>query len=313
MITCRWERARRALLDETQPALTPNLLASWGLAAAIMLPIPLACAVAAVAGAAEWPARKDSGHAKPHRYVYSTAAAMLAGVATHWIFGSGLPLALLVPLTLVGYTGVGAALVALALVAGREYQAALRFLQPRTYVLEFVTMAIALGEVALLRSPLPTMAWLSLPATIALQRYAVRTKLRTAENSGSRPMGEDAWLLVAREVIAACPVGAIMRVDTTEPAAVDYLARMQAGCDAIGMIGNTGLAVLLTECPGINADSLAVRLRSVLHRRGIPAQVAVAAKPRDGQTLDDLLAVSEAELITRAAAYRSASSDRQER
>jgi hypothetical protein len=66
-------------------------------------------------------------------------------------------------------------------------------------------------------------------------------------------------------------------------------------------MGRSDLAILLANCPGTNAESLAVRMRAALSQHGIAAQVAVAAKPRDGQSLADLLAVTEAELITRAA------------
>jgi hypothetical protein len=308
-LTYRWERARRALLDEAQPALCPNLLATWGFAAALILPLPLACLVIAVAGVAEWPARKIVGTAKLHRYVYSTAGAMLSAAAVRLCLRLTLPYHAQFVVAMFVYLGVGAVTVALAMLSVGEGTVARRFSDLKTYYLEFTTMLIAIGEVALLHSGLPTLAWLSLPATIALQRQAVRADLRAAEEPGMRPMNQDAWLLIAREVIAACPVGAVMRVDTADPAAVNYLARVQAGCDAIGMAGDSGLAVLLTECPGPNADALAVRLRSVLHRQGIEAQVAVAAKPRDGQSLDDLLAVSEAELIARVAATRVARSD----
>ena len=68
------------------------------------------------------------------------------------------------------------------------------------------------------------------------------------------------------------------------------------------MAGQSGLAVLLTQCPSRNADALAERMRAILQAEGVEAQVAVAAKPRDGESLDDLLAVSEAELIARTAA-----------
>ncbi|MBV9821800.1 MAG: hypothetical protein JO144_06105, partial [Actinobacteria bacterium] len=86
--------------------------------------------------------------------------------------------------------------------------------------------------------------------------------------------------------------------------AVSLVARMQVGCDAIGAMGKSGLAILLADCPGTNAESLAIRMRAALAQHGIPALVAVAAKPRDGQTSADLLAVSEAELIARGAASR---------
>jgi hypothetical protein len=78
---------------------------------------------------------------------------------------------------------------------------------------------------------------------------------------------------------------------------------MQAGCDAIGSYGDgRGLAILLPDCPPQNADALARRLRSAMLVRKVPCSIAAAAKPRDGRRLDDLLAVSEAELVAREAA-----------
>jgi len=81
---------------------------------------------------------------------------------------------------------------------------------------------------------------------------------------------------------------------------------MQTGCDAIGLIGDAGQAILLLDCPEMSADALAVRLRSALQHGGVPASVAAAAKPRDGDSLNDLWAICEAELVTREAAARAA-------
>ena len=313
-VTRHWERVRRALHGEVEPesVRNPNLLASWSFTAAILLPLWLAAVVMLVAATAEWPSRNIARRGKLYRYAYSTAGAVLAMAIAHRCveLPVNLYLAMLIAVPL--YEIVNLLPVAAAMLAAREISGLDTFLKWSTYRLELSTMTVACAQVALLHSPLPMMAWLSLPATIALQRHATKANIRAADDPHRRPMNEEAWLLVAREVIAACPVGAIMRVDTTDPAAVSYLARVQAGCDAIGMAGKSGLAVLLTECPDTNADALAVRLRAILHRQNISAQVAVAAKPRDGQSLDDLLAVSEAELIARVAANRSANSERPE-
>jgi len=67
--TVGWERARRALRQEKLPTLYPNLLATWAFAAAVLLPLPLASAVIAVAAMAEWPARNIAGQATPYRYI----------------------------------------------------------------------------------------------------------------------------------------------------------------------------------------------------------------------------------------------------
>lgn len=288
---------------------TPNLLASWCFPAAVVLPPALAGLVIVLAAAAEWPSRNISGQAGAYRYVYSTAGVIFAALAAHHCAGLATSYGLQVLLAGAAYEAAHVTFVVIAILTVGETHGLSIFLKWRIHQIELGTLVIAAGELVLLHHSLPTLAWLSLPATIALQRHAVKAGLRAAEDPTTRPMNQEAWLLIAREVIAACPVGAVMRVDTADPATVNYLARVQAGCDAIGMAGSSGLAVLLTDCPGTNADALAVRLRSVLHRQGISAQVAVAAKPRDGQSLDDLLAVSEAELIARVAATRAASSD----
>jgi hypothetical protein len=308
-VSFRWERARRAIHESTEPAKYQNMLSSWSFCAAIVLPFRLAALVIVVAAIAEWPARNVIRQAQAYRYLYSTSATLIAAAAAHWCASRPVPLPLMVPAGALAYLALGLAGIVLAMRAIGQRAEAVAFLKPSTHANEMATVGIAIATIALLHSPSPTFAWLSLPATIALQRHAVRTDLRAVKAAASRPMNSEAWLLIAREVIAACPVGAVMRVDTADIAAVSYLARVKAGCDAIGMVGESGLAVLLTDCPGPNADALAIRLRSMLHRQGIAAQVAVAAKPRDGQSLDDLLAVSEAELIARVAANWLAKSD----
>lgn len=308
LLTCSWERARRVLTESALPALCPNLLSTWRFAAAVSLPVPLAAAVIAVTAVAEWPARNIAGQATPYRYVYSTSGAVFAAAAAHQCAKIPLPDGLAMAPAALSYIIIGFLPVVLAQLAVGE-RGIRRYLGWDSHRLEVYTVLIGLVEVLLLRTHLDMMVWLSLPATIFLQRRTVRSDLRAAEDPNTKPMSEQAWLLVAREVIRACPVGAIMRINTADPAAVSYLARVKAGCDAIGMTGKSGLAVLLTQCPGENADALADRMRSILHRDGVAAQVSVAAKPRDGHSLDDLLAVSEAELIARVAATRSARLD----
>lgn len=305
--TVSWERARRALRQEKLPTLCPNLLATWAFAAAVLLPVSLAAAVIVAAAIAEWPARDIAGQATPHRYVYSTAGAILAAAAAHGCMVLGLPDPLALALAALGYMSVGLAAVALAMLSAGQYQALRLLLKAESHKLEVLTIALATAQVQLITLHIP-LAWLSLPAAIVIQRWAVQSDLHVPDDPMIRPMTEAAWLTVAREVVAACPVTAIMRIQTTDPAAVSLVARMQVGCDAIGAMGKSGLAILLADCPGTNAESLAMRMRTALHEQGISALVAVAAKPRDGHTSADLLAVSEAELITRAAARRPSAS-----
>jgi len=298
--TVSWERARRALRQEKLPTLCPNLLATWAFAAAVLLPVTLAAVVIAAAAVAEWPARNIAGQATPYRYVYSTAGAILAAVAAHTCMALAVPEGVALGLAVIGYMLVGIAAVALAMVAAGQYKALSLLLKAESHKLEVLTIGLAVAQVQLINLHIP-LAWLSLPAAIVIQRWAVQSDLHVSDDTTIRPMTEAAWLTVAREVVAACPVTAIMRIDTADPAAVSLVARMQVGCDAIGAVGKSGLAILLADCPGTNAEALAARMRTALSQQAIPALVAVAAKPRDGQSSADLLAVCEAELITRAA------------
>ena len=194
----------------------------------------------------------------------------------------------------------------MASAATGEFQALRVYARISSYRLDFLTALIALGQIELHEVRFPLL-WLSLPVTIALQRQTVKADLRSAaEDSSTRPMSQEAWLIAAGEIVAALPVVAVMRVNTAAPLAVAEVAQMQAGCDAIGYAGDSGLAILLVDCPDINADALATRLRTALRRQSVEASVATAAKGRDGYSLDDLLAVCEAELIARDAANRSA-------
>jgi hypothetical protein len=305
-LACRIERARRALHVGTDTARYRNLLASWTFVAAVILPLPLMVAVIAVSAVAEWPARNITGKARPYRYVYSSAGVVLAAMAARAVSQLSIPFGLGLLLAVPTYMMVGSVVVASAMTAIHQADSLRAFLRASTYRFEACTIAIALVEIELLRLHQVPMMWLSVPATIGLQRWAVRSDIRAAGGGGLQPMSEEAWLIAATEIVTALPVVSIMRINTADPTAVTTVARLQAGCDAIGYAGASGLAVLLVDCPAINADALAARLRTALQYRGVDASVAAATKARDGSCLDDLLAVCEAELITREAVNRAA-------
>ncbi len=309
--TCSWERVRRALHKGTQPTVYPNLLSAWGLAAAVLLPPTLSVSVFIVASIAEWPGRNITRQATPYRYIYSVAGGVLATMTAHSCMSAGLPRQAALAASAVGYTATSAAVVALAVIISGKLSLIRVYAKPSKYGPDFWTCAIALAQVELHDARFPLL-WLSLPATIFLQRRTVRSDLRAVAEPSIKPMGEEAWLIAAQEIISALNVVSIIRVNSAAPEAVAEVAHLQAGCDAIGYAGDSGLAMLLIECPEVSADALASRLRTALYCRGVEASVAAAAKPRDGHCLDDLLAVCEAELIAREAASRSAKPSRPE-
>ena len=295
-LTCSIERARSALKAGTEPASYRNLLASWTFAGAVILPTPLIVAVIAVSAVAEWPVRKMPGHAKLYRHVYSAATVVPAALAARAITALSFPFDLSLPLGAAANVVVSSILIAAAIGASGQPGGVRSLLRLGTYKYEVATLTIALAEVELYRHHQVPLMWLSLPATIAIQRLAVRTELRVMSQPTARPMNEEAWLIAGTEIVAALPVVAVLRINSATPETVAEVARLQAGCDAIGYIGSSGLAMALLDCPARSADALAARLRLAMRHNGLEASVASAAKPRDGHTLGDLLVVCEAEL-----------------
>jgi len=169
-------------------------------------------------------------------------------------------------------------------------------------------MCVAVGEYGIRDIAMPLM-WLSLPAAVAIHRYFVTAELRTSHKPGFVPMDRQAWLHVAKVIVDASDTVTVVRVTAAaDPEAATIVAKAQTGCDAIGATGDGGLAILLPDCPPAQGDAFARRLRIVMAHHGIDCTLAAASKPRDGQALEDLLAVLEAELVTREASKRSASS-----
>jgi hypothetical protein len=269
-----------------------------------MLPLQLTWIVAVIGAIAEWPARRVAGRTRLYRHIYSTAGAVLAATAAHAVSSSGIGRWLGIVVAAPIYMAVGASLIAAAMIAAGEWSAARGLLQLSPHRPEVCCLAIAVGIVALVDARLGMLVWLSLPTAIALQRTITRTRLRdVADDALLQPMGQEAWSIAATEVVSALPVVSIIRITTADPIAVSAVARMQAGCDAIGYIGTHGLGMLLVDCPSLSAEALAARLRTALRTKEIAGQVAAAGKPRDGYTLNDLLAICEAELVARDAVH----------
>jgi hypothetical protein len=172
------------------------------------------------------------------------------------------------------------------------------------YRIEVVTMAVAIAEYAAYRAGLELLIWVSVPAAVVIQRYFTRGELQEAAAVGARPMGRDAWIHIAKVLVDSSDAIAVVLIETTDVAAARMVVTLQGGCDAVGLVSPKCIAVLLLDCPPALADAYGRRLRAKLRLNRIPCQVAVAAKPRDGQLVEGLLTVCEAELVVRSEASR---------
>jgi hypothetical protein len=299
LVVTGWEKVRELLLFERTPTMGSNMLTPWCFAAAIMLPPNLAACVTMVASVGYWPSYRVTGHRLLYRFVYSVASATLAATACSVLTRLAMPAGAGLASAVGAWLVVGVGLIVLAMCAGGQFEGIRPMLQLRTHDMEFLTIGVAMAEYGLHALQLPLL-WLSVPLVVLLQRHYAQAELRDRPD---RLMREEAWLHVAQVVVEASDTVSIVRIDSADPAAARTVAMMQAGCDAIGSYGDgRGLAILLPDCPPQNADALARRLRSAMLVRKVPCSIAAAAKPRDGRRLDDLLAVSEAEMVAREAA-----------
>ena len=303
-----WEKARRFLLFERMPSMTPNVQGTWCFAAALLLPPVAAASVTALSSLGGWRTYNPAApNRRVYRYVYSSMGTLLAATVCSWVFHRHLPLAAALSLASALWVVIGAGAMTLAMCASGDFGAAKKMLQLQPHRMVLATMCIAVGEYGIRDIAMPLM-WLSLPAAVAIHRHFVTAELHSSHRAGFVPMDRQAWLHVAKVIVEASDTLSVVRVATADPEAAAIVAKAQTGCDAIGATGDGGLAILLPDCPPAQGDAFARRLRIVMAHHGIDCTLAAASKPRDGQDLDDLLAVLEAELVTREASRRSASS-----
>ena len=185
-----WEKARRLLLFERAPAVTPNVLTTWRFAAVLLLPPEVAAAVTVVSAVGGWPAYNPAGDRRAYRYVYSTMASVLAASCANRLFHSGLPLGQALAAAAAIWLLIEGGAIWLVLLASGQSGAARSMLHLRTYRLELITMAVATGEWLNHRVSLP-LIWLSLPVAVVIQRYFTKAELQS-RGPGIGPMDSQA-------------------------------------------------------------------------------------------------------------------------
>lgn len=309
-----WERVRRVLLFRRLPSTTPNVQATWCLAAALLLPPAPAAVVTGLCRAGAWKTYNPAGTRRPYRFVYSTLVDVLAATLCSWVTHSGgRPLAVPAAGVLWMVTTWGAT--ALAMAAACGLRTVRSTLDLRAHALVLATVVLAAGGYYASRLALPALA-LSVPAAIGVQRFFARAELRAldaqeaAERLRAREaqavvdslMSQAAWVWVAEVFVPKYPC-TLIRIEAASDIenlaeAVRAVTDVQVGNELVGRYGPTGIAVLL---PGRQAAAMALRLATALVTRGVVScRVTLASSPRDGLTVHDLLAICEAELALRS-------------
>lgn len=316
-----WERVRRLLLFRRVPSVMPSVQATWCLAGALLLPAALAAVVTASCWAGAWRTAYNypaGTPRRPHRYIYSTAANALAATACSWVTHGHVPAPLIAPAAGVLWMVTTGGAAALAVAAAAGLGAARSILHLRTHALVATTVVLAAGGYyAANLLAVPALA-LSVPAAIGVQRFFAQAELRgldaqeAAERLRAREaqavvdslMTQASWIFVAEILVQeyACSLVRIEGASDLEnlAKAVRAVMEVQHGNELVGRYGPTGIAVILPGGPH-QAGAMALRIAGALANRGVLScrVVSASASPRDGLTVNALLAICEAELVVR--------------
>jgi len=176
------EAARSALIAQ-RGALSSNLLATWLLPAAILLPVRLSCAVVVVAMVCEWPVKNVAGTAQLYRHVYSSACALIAVEATGGFMANPWQLPVRIAVAVLCYAVVDYAAVAIAVGLSTGFSSLRFMLAPRVHLTELLTITVGLAAVLLRYAHIP-LIWLTLPSSFSGWPCARRSARPTGPKAG---------------------------------------------------------------------------------------------------------------------------------
>lgn len=278
-----------------------NLLNTWVLAGAVTLPAFLLLPFVAVLHWAVWPAHRAVG-TKPGPYRLSSAASMVASGAAS-LAVSGPVRWWLLPIAAVIFCSVNLILVAVKVLADREFGQLRMFLVLADHLAEFGTagLGVVLG-VCMLWSPI--LGVLGAPLLLGVHRTALRDLIRRTRSYDpvTGLHSERLWRAKALETVNRGKYAAIIMVDP-RGSAERQIPRIIQGClrptDPIGRYdGGWFVAVTkaTTECGG---SLMGDRVAAALERAGVDSAVGVCCK-RDWGLPEMVMAAAAVVMASRA-------------
>lgn len=287
----RHERLRLAVAHGR----VPNLLNTWVLCGAVLLPPRLAVALTVIALAGDWPARKAI-NAKPLRYLSSglihvgaVLAASAAMKASPGGTGTGVAVAVLI------YASVTLTGVAIACVLLKQRHNLAMFRQRRNWVDEATTSALgAAAAVAMHWDPL--IAVCVAPFVVWLHRDSLRTTAiaEAAFDPESGLWREADWKFQAQVLLAEARYGRVLLliIDPNYPE-MESLVRRNLGAsvqsvDPVGRYGTRQIVLALHIGPGEPGGYVA-DIRGSLAAAGILATLGHSVSESPNTDLEELL------------------------
>jgi hypothetical protein len=302
VLTCvRMERARRFI--EAQNA--PNLVATWTFAAALTLDHVWATAMVATVYLLQWQAVRKVHAGRPHRYVFSAAAVIIAVRCSQFVHNPVLAGAVLL--------AVNIGLIAMVLVVSGHARDALRMANLRQQGIEIGTLVLGWTVATLFQWQLLA-ALAVVPVLVGVQYLALRVSVRQPSSFDLETgvLTARAWNALGVLRLAQGKEAVLLQV-----AMADGAAARLAECAAIlrdsvrpeDLIGRTsdGFSILVGGSGGeMLAELLGLQMRARLALCGIDTYVGFAVTPDRGKPVDlqGLAVTASADVIVKAANIR---------
>jgi hypothetical protein len=277
-----------------------TMLGVFTFAGIVRLPMSFIPILVAVVYLSAWPTFRRSG-APLHRHVYNAANVLLACLIAKAAMLAA-PAMVAIPAAILAFMAVNLGLVIAAIVTARQFTALAMFKNPRTHLVVLATQLLG-AAVGIAMNWHVALGLLGLPVMFGVHAAAVRGTVADTQARIDVAWREDAWLVIAEEVLRAHRWFSVLLVEpdraADRQATAAVLHNVAGPEDSIGYYGADQLVMLLADTPAAGARMFARRLSDELSAAGIPAAVG-SADSRAG-SLHEILVQASGDVVIRRA------------
>jgi hypothetical protein len=277
-----------------------SMLGVFTFAAVVRLPPLFLPILVGVVYTSAWPTFRRSG-APLHRHAYN-AVSVLAACLTAKAAMTASPVVFAIPIGILVFMAVNLGLVVAAILISRQFGALSMLRNPRTYLVVLATQLLGAGVGTAMQWHV-ALGLCGAPAILAVHAAALRGTMADTRACVELVWREDAWLVIADEVMRAHRWFSVLIVEPDvggDRESVAAVLREAAGPnDKIGLYGADQLVVLLADTPAAGGRMVARRLTEALHEVGAPA--AIGSADSKAGTLHEVLVQASGDVVIRRA------------
>ena len=277
-----------------------SMLGVFTFAGVVRVPAALIPVLVAVVYLSAWPTFRRAG-SLPHRHAYNAVSVAIACLLARavWVTVPGF---LALPAAIFAFMVVNLGLVVAAIVAARQFAALAMLKNPRIHLVVLATQLLGAAVGTAMQWHV-ALGLLGLPVMLAVHAAAVRGTVSDTRACVDRVWREDAWLVIADELMRAHRWFSILLVEPDRASdcesAAALLREIAGPGDRIGYYGRDQLVMLLADTPAAGARMAARRITGDLRAARIPAAIG-SADSRSG-SLHEVLVQASGDVVIRRA------------